>query len=142
MTFRLLEVMLTLGLMLCAGSGCNIQKDVERNSEEDKNRLGAIECPINATIVDNVDKNRGDMTDWKFFFIPSPTVVEIIIAFDNANAKAIAVIRESTGVQKNLIEHRGEPLIKSSFKAKPGVYYIQVYARQESTDYTLEIMTQ
>jgi hypothetical protein len=141
MSLRLLEGLLALGLVLCAG-GCNVQKDPERNSGPDKDRLGAIECPINATIVDNVDRNRGDMTDWKYFFIPSPAVVEVIIAFDNANAKAIAVIREATGVQKTLIEHRGEPILKNSFRAKPGVYYIQIYARQESTDYTLEIMTQ
>ena len=124
---------------LLGGVACDLQQDPERNSTEDATRLNPQEAPLNQTIIDTVDVIRGDQTDWKFFFVDAPTVIEVVIAFDNPKAKAVAIVRESTGVQKNFFEHRGEPLLKGSFKAKPGIYYIQIFARQEWTDYTLEI---
>lgn len=127
---------LLAGLVICA---CNVQTDPNANSGGDESRLKATEIPVNRTIIDNVNYNAGDMTDWKYFNLPSSGLVEFLIAFDNPSAKGTAIIRDARGAQVTRVDHQGEPKLQTTFRGQPGIYYLEIYANQEMSDYTLEV---
>lgn len=118
--------------------GCSVQKDPDRNTGDDGTRLEAREMPVDRTVIDNVSYADGDMHDWKYFRVPSKGIMEIIIAFDNANAKGIVIIRDATGMQVSRMEHRAEPRLQTTFHAEAGIYYLEIYVQTERSDYTLE----
>jgi len=118
---------------------CSVQKDPDRNTEGDGSRLDAIEIPVNRTVIDNVSHVDGDMHDWKYFRIPSEGIVEVVIAFDNAQAKGVVIIRDATGMQVSRLEHKGEPRLQTTFRGQAGIYYLEIYVPVERSDYTLEI---
>ena len=119
--------------------GCSVQKDPDRNTGDDGTRLEAREIPVNRTIIDNVSYVDGDMHDWKYFRVPVEGIVEIVIAFDNPDAKGIVIARDATGMQVSRMEHKAEPRLQQTFRALPGVYYMEIFVQVERSDYTLEV---
>lgn len=138
----MLTRMMMVPLMVLAflAMSCSVQKDPNRNSGENATRLGAEEIPVGRTIIDNVSYVDGDMTDWKYFRVPLQGIVEVTIAFDNPAGKGVVIVRDATGLQISRIEHRAEPRLQTTFRADPGVYYLEIYVEVERSDYTLEVV--
>lgn len=131
-----------LGLVAVVGAlalGCSVQKDPDRNSGGDGTRLEAGEIPLNRTVIDNVSYLDGDMHDWKYFRVPVSGLVTVLMAFDNANAKGVVIVRDATGMQVARMEHRAEPRLQQTFRADPGIYYLEIFVNIEHSDYTLEV---
>ena len=130
-----------LFVMIVTGGlfGCLVDKDANENSGEDRARTGAVELPLERTVLDNVDRVGLDQTDWKYFSVPTAGLVEIIVAFDNVEARGKVRIREAHGLVLTSLEDQGEPLMRHSFKAEAGYYYLEVWCEQLTTDYTIEI---
>jgi len=119
--------------------GCSVQKDVDRNTGGDGTRLNAVEIPLNRTVIDNVSRVDGDMHDWKYFRVPVEGIVTLIMAFDNPDAKGVVIVRDATGLQVSRLEHHAEPRLQTTFRADPGIYYLEIYVQVERSDYTLEV---
>jgi len=139
---RMLLPLILLGAALVLSSGCSVQKDPDRNTGGDGTRLEAVEIPVNRTVIDNVSYIDGDQHDWKYFRVPVQGLIEVIIAFDNPNAKGTVIIRDATGMQVSRLEHKAEPRLQTTFRADPGIYYLEIFVEVERSDYTLEILFQ
>ncbi len=140
MVVQVMRLFFVMAWVLLFSVACNVQKDPNRNSGPDGDRMGAVEIPLNRTIIDNVSWVDGDMTDWKYFRVPTQGIIEVVISFDNAAAKGIVIIRRATGEQISRLEHKAEPRLQQTFRADPGVYYLEIFAQTERSDYTLEVL--
>lgn len=136
---RWLGLVSALLLTVALGLGCSVQQDPDRNTGGDGTRLDAIEIPLNRTVIDNVSYVDGDMHDWKYFRVPVQGLVSVLIAFDNPQAKGVVIVRDATGMQVARMEHRAEPRLQQTFRADPGIYYLEIYVNVEHSDYTLEV---
>src|SRR5690606_597031 len=139
---RMLLPLILLGAALVLSSGCSVQKDPDRNTGGDGTRLEAVEIPVNRTVIDNVSYIDGDQHDWKYFRVPVQGLIEVIIAFDNPNAKGTVIIRDATGMQVSRLEHKAEPRLQTTFRADPGIYLLEIFVEVERSDYALEILFQ
>jgi hypothetical protein len=126
-------------MAIALAAGCDVAKDPEEQSGPDQVRLGAVEVLISNTYIDNVNYVDGDMTDWKYFTVPTSGIVTLVIGFDNPDARAVVNIKDGTGQPKSRLEHRGEIRLEQTFRAEAGVYYLEIFAQESKTSYTLEL---
>lgn len=123
-------------------SGCptNLDGGEDSKSGPDKTREGAVSVSLGAATIDNIDAEKGDKTDWKFFTVPSPGVITVEVSFDNRNANGEVLVVDPRGVIVSTYQdERRAVLDKMTFQADPGQYYIQIWANAESSDYTLRV---
>lgn len=137
---RTLFLLVMLTATFALSTGCSVQKDSNRNTGGDGTRLEAVEIPVNRTVIDNVSYVDGDQHDWKYFRVPVQGLVELIIAFDNPEAKGTVIVRDATGMQVSRLEHKAEPRLQTTFRADPGLYYLEIFVEVERSDYTLEVL--
>lgn len=142
-TLLLLAVSLLLALSAIAcGPSLDIERKPNANSGSDGQRLGAIQVPTNRTVIDHVDRNAGDMTDWKYFDLPMRSFVELVVAFDAVEAEGTVIVRDAMGMQLARVDYRGEPKLQTAFRADGGLYYVEVFVNSGGSSYTLEINTE
>lgn len=123
--------------------GCTpyeVDENLDAKSGVDKTREGAQEIPLNATAVDNVDLKRLDKTDWKYFTVPSAGVVEIVVSFDNPRAFGEMVVTDEVGqIVSTFQDEKRRLLDRVTFKAESGLYYLQLWANAEGSDYSVQV---
>ena len=126
-----------LGVFIVSGA-CSVAIDRNGGSGTDATRNGAIEFPMGRTVIDNVDFDGLDMTDWKYFSVQTNGLVNIMVSFDNHDAGAIARVRDAKGLIITTLEDHGQQ-INNMFRGEPGYYYIEIWCERASTDYTIEV---
>lgn len=137
-----------LALMLAMGACTNgdapyLERPADWSSGPDARRYGASEITLDTTVVDNVDNIVGDRTDWKYFTVPASGIVAVSVTFDNHNALGEMLITDEVGRTLATFEDEKRRLLdKVTFKANPGRYYIQIVARVDGSDYSLEAQYQ
>ena len=132
---------LLVALAMCLGvAACQVEQDPDRNSE-DGSRLTAIELPLNRVVIDKVDFQNGDKTDWKFFTVNSPGLVTITVSFDNEEATPTAALHNAVGQVMSELDRgdNNDQLRRVSFEAKPGNYYVSLFVEELFSDYTIEV---
>lgn len=134
-------LLLSMSLLGC-GPSLDIERDPNGASGPDGQRLGAIQVPTNRTVIDHVDLSAGDMTDWKYFDLPTRSFVELVIAFDTVEAAGTVIIRDAMGMQLARVDCSGEPKLQTAFRADGGLYYVEVFVEEGGSSYTLEINTE
>jgi hypothetical protein len=134
---------LLCALSLCvAAAACSVEPDTNANSGPDHQKAGARELAFNRSSTDSVDRTSGDMTDWKYFRVPATGIVEFTVAFDNPKARGVALVRDALGVQIARLEHRGQPLLRATFRGEPGIYYLEIFSNDGHTTYTYDVTYQ
>lgn len=133
-----------LSFFFVVGAACQVEPDANRASGGDHTRRKALEMPLNRVVIDRVDQPRGDQDDWKYFTIPSPGLVEIIVNFDNDDANPGAEIRNAVGqiMSELKLANETDQLRRLSFQATPGNYYLHIWTLEQSSDYTVEVKFQ
>jgi hypothetical protein len=123
-------------------AACTVEPNPNANSGPDYQKSGAREISFGRSSTDTVDRKGGDMTDWKYFRVPTTGVVELSVAFDNPKARGVALIRDALGVQIARLEHRGQPVLRATFRGEPGIYYIEIFSNEGHTSYTYDVTFQ
>ncbi len=141
-SWYLFLVLVLVALLTTAGTCANaeLEGDQDHASGPDKIREGASEVSLNATIIDSVDPEKGDTNDWKYFTVPAPGVIKVLVTFDNPKAQGEVVLRDSRGksvstyqdARRNVLDH-------ITYKAEPGPYYLHIWANESDSDYTLVV---
>jgi hypothetical protein len=90
-------------------------------------------------IIDNVDYDIGDLTDWKYFRVPQPGTVKVTVALDNPDAELVVLVHDGEGAELARLERRAEPRLETEFSATTGLYYLEINAEAQGSDYTLEV---
>lgn len=114
----------------------------DRNTGGDGTRWDAREMPIERTLLDNVDFVDGDMHDWKYFRIPFETAAELVVNFDNPAAQGCVVVYDNMQVEIARLENQTEATLEVVLQLSPGIYYLEFFARAESSDYIFEVNLQ
>ena len=128
-------------LALLVGAGCYQELPPDRTSGPDKDRAGAKEISIGATIIDDVDPLAGDSTDWKYVTIPGPGIITIAISFDNPKALGEMAVTDLRGVVLSVYNDEARGILDNiTFKGETGQYYLRIAASEESTSYTIEVI--
>ena len=127
---------------LLAGSACDpdIEEDLDARSSTDKTREGAVEISLNATVVDNVSTERYDKTDWKYFSVPAPGIIEIIVSFDQPKAYGEMIVTDQVGQVVSTFQDEKKALLdKVTFKAEASIYYLQFFVNSVGSDYSVQV---
>ncbi len=132
---------LAASLALATATACQpLELPPERTSGPDRDRSGASEISIGATIIDDLDPLGGDSTDWKYVTIPGPGILTIKISFDNPKALGELTVTDERGVlMSNYKDVTRGILDNITFKGQGGQYFLMVNAREGNTTYTLEV---
>jgi hypothetical protein len=134
--------LLLLSLACSLGFGvvaCTVEPDVNANSGPDHQKAGARELQFSRSSTDSVDRKSGDMTDWKYFRVPATGLIEFSISFDNPDSRGVAIVRDALGLQLARLEHRGQPILKATFRGEPGIYYLEIFSQVGHTVYTYDV---
>ncbi len=126
------------------GSACNGAADLESPSERtsgvDRNRAGAKEVSVGATIFDDIDVDKGDTTDWKYVTVPSRGVVTMKITFDNPKALGQMIVTDERGQVLSIYKDENRRVLDNiTFKGETGRYYMQIFAEENASSYSLEV---
>ncbi len=131
-------------LLLCAWAltACQVERDPNRNGGGDHLRTTAINMPLNKVIIDHVDIVGGDRDDWKFFTITNDGLVRVVANFDNPEAEARVFVINAVGQVMSDLElpESTKQVRQLQFQAKPGNYYLHIYADELNTDYSVEVV--
>lgn len=140
---RLLVVLFLLVAPALGGSNCQpyeAEGDLDAQSSGDRTREGSVEVSLNTTIVDNVSTVRLDKTDWKYFVVPAPGVIEIVVSFDNSRAYGEMVVTDQVGqIISTFADEKKHLLDRVTFKANAGQFYLQFWVNSEQSDYSVQI---
>lgn len=140
--FKALLALATLALLLggCMGGGVDLEGPAERTSGPDATRAGAKEISLGATIFDDVSKDDGDTTDWKYITVPGRGVVTIKINFDNPKALAEMYVTDARGQILSVYKDENRGVLDNiTFKAETGLYYMQITSSGIATSYSMEV---
>ncbi len=121
-------------------AGCNLELPPDRTSSPDKDRTGAREISLGATIIDDVDPTSGDSTDWKYVTIPGPGIITIKVSFDNPKAFGEMWVTDSRGQVLSVYNDKSRGILDNiTFKGQSGQYFLRVAAEAQGTSYTIEV---
>ncbi|MBN1945103.1 MAG: hypothetical protein JW797_05470 [Bradymonadales bacterium] len=127
--------------MALIGLACspNLAPDPNEKSGDDGERSKAQLIELGAPVNDNVNFNDGDMTDWKYFQIPSPGRVMVTLGCDYTGAYCGANIRDEVGVLVTRMRTDGEPRVSEEVAVQRGNYYLEIFVPSAATDYTVQV---
>jgi len=137
---HLMKNILALTLAIFSLTGCNLELPPDRTSGPDKDRTGAKEISLGATIIDDVDPDIGDSTDWKYVTIPGPGIITIAVSFDNPKALGELTVTDERGQVQSVYNDKSRGILDNiTFKGQAGQYFLRIAASSEGSSYTVEV---